>query len=202
LNTLRSKLLLYGITDRRYIRDLRRAIKEALDGGVTAIQIREKNLPDGEFLREVEEVKRIMERYDALLFVNDRPDIAVLSGADGVHLGKEDLPGKRVKETFGILVGKTVKRMEDIEEVDYLACGPFFPSSTKPGSLLPISFLQELTGKVTIPVIAVGGITHENAHLVLEKGACGIAVSRSLFEGDVYENAKKLRKVVEEYVAY
>lgn len=202
MSTLRYKLLLYGITDRRYIKDIKEAVKKALDGGATAIQIREKELPDKEFLKEVEEVRKIMEGYDALLFVNDRPDIALLSGADGVHLGKDDLPGMRVKGAFRMLVGKTVKSMEDVEDVDYLASGPFFHSETKPGRILPLSFLEELRDNVSIPVIAIGGITRENIHIVLEKGACGVAVSKALFEGDVYENARKLREVLERYVTH
>ena len=140
------------------------------------------------------------------LIVNDRVDIALAIGADGVHLGKNDLPVWVVRSIFDGVIGWTARNLEDAvmgEEAgaDYIGAGSVFISETKQAEVIGIEGLKRIKEAVDIPVVAVGGINHENLGIVMEAGVDGIAVSQALFSGDPYENAVHLLRIMEGYVS-
>lgn len=195
-----------GITDRRYCGySIINSIIKALKGGIKTIQIREKNISDIDYYKEALDVSRLKENMDLSIFINDRYDIAQVTSCDGVHLGNEDLPLFAVRKHFIGCIGKTVKSKEEAikakeEGADYIAIGPFYHSNTKPQEIvLEKSILQEIKKNLTIPIIAIGGITPDNAPELLSLGVDGIAVSESLFNGNIIKNAKKLINVVYKY---
>jgi thiamine-phosphate pyrophosphorylase len=195
-----------GITDRRYCGyPIIKSIIKAVKGGIKTIQIREKDISDIDYYKEALEVSRLKKNMDLSIFINDRYDIAQVASCDGVHLGSEDLPLFAVRKHFKGCIGKTVKSKEEAikaeeEGADYIAIGPFYHSNTKPQKIiLRKSILQEIRKILRIPIIAIGGITPDNAPELLNLGADGIAVSESLFNGDVSKNAKNLVNVVYKY---
>lgn len=202
-------LSIIGITYREYCKiDILSAIKKAHAGGIKTIQIREKNLSDRDYFYEAESAVKLTEEIDIDVIINDRYDIAQASGASGVHIGNNDIPLSAVKKHFKGIIGKTVKTIEEainasMVGADYISIGPFFDSHTKPQkNRYSPEILEEITDEVSIPVVAIGGIKPENARELLKKGASGIAVSESLFKGDIKKNAIRLREVVNKYGGY
>ena len=195
-----------GITDKRYMEgSFFERIERAIDGGVGVIEIREKELSSADFYDKAKRLLRICRERGAKLIVNDRVDVALAIGADGVHLGKEDLPIEAVKSIFGGVIGWTARNPGDALRgeragADYIGAGSVFASRTKEAKLIGLDGLKRIKEAVSIPVIAVGGITKENIRMVMETGVDGIAVSSALFLGDPYENASELLKAMEGYV--
>ncbi len=180
-------------------------IERAIQGGVRVIEIREKGLTGADFFEKAEETLKICRERGAKLIVNDRVDIALAIGADGVHLGKNDLPVKEVRRIFDGVIGWTARSIEDAlvgEEAgaDYIGAGSVFRSETKQAMVIGIEGLKGIKEAVNIPVVAVGGITHDNVGRVVEAGVDGVAVSQALFSGDPYENAVHLLRMMEGYV--
>lgn len=199
-------LRIIGITDRRYCgNSIVTSIVKAVKGGIHTIQIREKNLSDIDYYKEAIEVSKLKKNMDLSIFINDRYDIALASSCDGVHLGKEDLPLYTVRKHYNGYIGKTVKSKEEAiraeeEGANYIAIGPFYHSNTKPQKiLLNKTILKEIKEILSIPIIAIGGITPDNALELLNLGADGIAVSKSLFNGNIIRNAKNLTDLVYKY---
>ena len=161
---------------------------QLLEGGVDVLQLREKRLEARELLARAEELRRMSDGFGALLIINDRPDVAVLCGADGVHLGQDDLPPERVRELVGegLLIGLSTHTAEQAREAaargaDYIGVGPVFPSPTKGyeqggGPEL----VAELCASTDLPTVAIGGITLDRVQEVLAAGADAIAVCQAL----------------------
>lgn len=196
---------LYAVTDRSYLDgiDLIAAVEQAIRGGVTVIQLREKQISSRDFFNLASRVKEVTTRYKVPLIINDRVDIALAVDADGVHIGQEDLPAQVVRRLIGpgkILgvsagtVEEAIKAQED--GADYLGVGAVFPTPTKPESgAIGIEGVKKIKESVSIPVVAIGGITRENAYEVMIKtGADGIASVSAIFAGDVEENSRQLMK--------
>jgi thiamine-phosphate diphosphorylase len=174
---------LYFILDESLceLRDPLRLAFDAASGGVRVMQLRMKQLGTRELLGLARRLRAICDERDCLLIVNDRVDVAVLSGAHGVHLGAEDLDPREARH-FGkdLLIGATARNTNDAlaaqaAGADYLGCGSVFPSPTKPG--LPVigaPGIRTISAAVQIPVIGIGGITLENCAQVLKAGAQGI----------------------------
>jgi thiamine-phosphate pyrophosphorylase len=164
--------------------------EQALRGGAGCIQLREKNLPDAELLERAKRLASRCREHEALFIVNDRPDIAVLSGADGVHVGQDDLPVSAVRRLVPptTLVGVSTHTVEQARAAaaqapDYIAVGPMFRSSTKPRERIPGPELLRDARRITsIPLIAIGGIDSQRAEAVLDAagGRCGLAVCRAV----------------------
>ncbi len=160
----------------------------ALAGGADCLQLREKDLSDGQLLERARALADLCHRHDALLIVNDRPDIAVLAGADGVHVGQDDLPVEAVRRIVGpdLVIGKSTHTLEQAlaaarEDPDYIAVGPMFPSVTKPQDhIAGLETLRQVAGQVTIPLVAIGGITPENCPDVLAAGAQAVAICHAV----------------------
>jgi thiamine-phosphate pyrophosphorylase len=173
----------------------------ALDGGAGIVQLRLKGVPAGEVLAAA---RRIVERarQRALVIVNDRADLAVLSGADGVHLGDEDLPPAEARRVVGegLLVGRTCRTLDEaraalVSGADHVGFGPIFASRTKPLAVPPrgLETLREVAGALGAPVVAIGGIALETIGEVAAAGAAAAAVVEDLFcQGDVRTRAALL----------
>ncbi len=163
-------------------------IREAVEGGADVIQLREKQLDDGALLAQAREVRQLTRRLGALFIVNDRPDIALLAEADGVHLGQEDLPLQEARRLLGpdALIGVSTHDLSQLrrailEGASYLGVGPTFPSATKSFTALAgLDYVREATAATSLPAFALGGITLENVGQVAAAGARRVAVSHAI----------------------
>lgn len=189
---LRSELVarlravrLYVIITRALCRgDWLQTAEAALDGGAGCIQLREKQLPDRQLLAAARALRELTARRGALLIVNDRPDIARLCGADGVHVGQDDLSVAEARSIGGgrLLVGQSTHTLEQLqaallEQPDYVALGPMFPSPTKPGNALAgPEMLRAAADRTPLPLVAIGGIRADNVEQVIRAGASCAAV--------------------------
>jgi thiamine-phosphate pyrophosphorylase len=163
-------------------------VERSLAAGVDIVQLREKSLPDGELLRRAERLRRLTRDHDALLFINDRPDVARLCQADGVHVGQDDLSVANIRRIGGadLLVGKSTHTPEQFdaalaESPDYLAVGPMFPSSTKPQEhIAGPETLRRIRGRTELPLVAIGAIDADNANAVRDAGGDILAVCSAI----------------------
>jgi thiamine-phosphate pyrophosphorylase len=202
--------VLYLITDRKRFSTQRAfsvALEEALKGGVKSIQLREKDLPTRELLETAYWARQLTAEYGARLIVNDRVDIACAVGADGVHLGQKSMPPNAVRkiEEHDFIIGVSTHSVDEAvraerEGADFITLGPVYetPSKMKYGPPVGINMLGEVKTKVSIPVIAIGGITREKVHELLKAGADGIAVISAILTAEnVYETTKHFMQVPE-----
>jgi thiamine-phosphate pyrophosphorylase len=176
----------------------------AIAGGADCIQVREKTLPDGELLLRVEHVIELARaaRHAVSVIVNDRADIALAAGADGVHLGQDDLPPDRVRQIVGraLCIGVSTHNLTEAKRAvragsDYCGVGAMFTTSTKPRRTSGIAYLQRFLSKYPhLPHLAIGGIHAGNAVEVLEAGAQGLAVSSTICGAD--DPARETRRLV------
>ena len=182
-------------------------IKAALEAGVDYIQLREKHISSAEYLLQAKRLAEWTACYHTRLIINDRMDIAVLSGAQGVHLGQEDIPVRDARRFLGAdkIIGATAKTGEQAkraleEGADYLGSGAWFPTDTKKDAV-PISeeTYREILKAAPIPNVAVGGITPENCRKPLDCGAHGLAISAGILKSDnPGAEVRKIRKLLEE----
>ena len=200
----KEMLTLYAITDRK---DESRekfidSIKKALSGGVTVLQLREKNISADELLEEAAELKKICHAYNVPLIINDDVNTAIKCGADGVHVGADDMPVSEIRRRVGsdFIIGATAKTVEQAlkaekEGADYLGVGAVFASPTKvEAKRITKEQLIEITKAVKIPVVAIGGITADNIHELADSDISGFAVVSSLFgANDIQGMARKLK---------
>ena len=204
----REMLRLYAVTDRAWVgrQTLSEQIEDALRGGVTLVQLREKNLAKEEFVVEAKAVLALCRQYGVPLIINDRLDVALESGADGVHVGIEDAPVSEIRRQAGpdFIIGATAKtvaqaRAAQSAGADYLGVGAVFPSPTKRNAIrITAEALREICSSVSIPAVAIGGITLENASSLRGCGADGIAVVSALFGApDIARAAAALRAQAE-----
>ena len=201
---LKKQGILYLIADRKLGDE---KILEALAAGVDRVQLREKNVTSAKYLEDALWLKEQAKRTGALFLVNDRLDIALLSGADGVHLGQEDVPvdaAKRLAAECGrpdFIVGATAKTKEQARRAlemgaDYLGSGAWHATSTKPEAL-PIKeeTYLEILKAAPIPNVAIGGLTPENCGRPLELGASGLAVAGGILGADsITEAVRRFRE--------
>lgn len=182
------------------------AARAAVDGGARVVQLRMKEAPAGEVLAAARRIAEAV-RGRALLLVNDRPDVALLSGADGVHLGDEDLPVPEARRLLGpdLLVGRTCRTLEEVraaiaEGADHAGFGPVFATRTKPLAVEPrgLGALEEAVRALGAPLVAIGGIGLERIAEVARAGAACAAVVEAIFgSGDPRENAARLAAAFE-----
>ncbi|AEE97219.1 thiamine phosphate synthase [Mahella australiensis] len=167
-----------------------RMVEAAIKGGASIIQLREKNTSAKQYIERATRVKAITDRYGVPLIIDDRADIALASGATGVHLGQNDLPIEFARQILGssAVIGISVQTpqqaiMAQRQGADYIGAGPVFPTISKDDAEPPIGIadLYDICHAVTIPVIAIGGIYSYNATEVMGAGAAGIAVISAIF---------------------
>ena len=206
-----SMLHLYAVTDRSWTgkQTLLQQVESALKGGATCVQLREKELDFEAFLTEAVELKALCGRYGVPLIINDNVEIALRCGADGVHVGQEDMEagGVRAKVGADMIVGVTAKTVEQAlaaqqAGADYLGSGAVFSSVAKPNAL-PMSkeMLRSICGAVTIPVVAIGGINLRNIGELEHTNIHGVAVVSGIFAAeDIQQECRMLleasRKIV------
>lgn len=206
---LSEMLKLYAITDNACLRgrDLTEQVELALQGGVTCVQLRDKGLSTDELVDEARNLIPICHRYGAPLIINDDYRAAMLSGADGVHVGIEDAPVAEIRRIAGedFIIGATAKTVEQASAAekmgaDYLGVGAVFPSPTKKNAIrITPDNLREIAASVKIPICAIGGITAENIHEIAGCGQQGFAVVSAVFAAeDVKSAAQLLRQKAEE----
>jgi len=208
---LADSLLLYAVTDRHWLgeRTLADVVKESLDGGVSFLQLREKDLDEERFYEEAVELQALAAQYGVPFVVNDDVDIALRMDADGVHVGQSDMEAGDVRALIGpdkILgvsaqtVGQAV--LAEKRGADYLGVGAVFPTGSKDDAEdVSYETLRDICDAVSIPVVAIGGITPENTPELAGSGICGIAVISAIYaQKDIREAAAKLRKITEETV--
>ena len=198
----KNMLKLYAVTDRTWLggRSLEEAVEQAILGGVTCVQLREKDMDDDELIEEASKLAEICHRHNVPLIVNDNFIAAMKSGADGVHVGIEDAPVKEIRRIAGenFIIGATAKTVEqakraEAEGADYLGVGAVFPSPTKKNALrITPDMLREICSSVKIPAVAIGGISHDNVREIKDCGQVGIAVGSAVFA------AEDIRKAAEE----
>ena len=186
--------MLYAITERAWLKGktVAKAVEEAILGGATFIQLREKNLSYEEFLKTAIEVKVITDKYNIPFIINDNVDIAVKVGADGVHIGQSDEEIKTAREKLGAdkIIGLSAGTVEEAVQAeqngaDYIGVGAVFNTSTKLDAIT-VSFetLREICNTIKIPVIAIGGISKNNALQLAGTGIEGISVVSAIFAQD------------------
>lgn len=204
----KQDLLLYAVTDRTWMGEstLAAQAKEAIEAGVTMIQLREKNLDYGRFLELAMAVRRVTERSQIPFVINDNVDVALACGADGIHVGQKDQPADEVRRQIGPgkILGVSVQTVQQAicaeqSGADYLGVGAMFLTSTKQdASKVSFETLKTICGTVNIPVVAIGGIGKNNILRLGGSGIAGVAVVSAIFaQPDISAAAAELRRLAE-----
>jgi len=191
---------IYLVTDRDILRgrDLFESVEKAVKGGVTLVQLREKNISGMEFYNLAVALKKLTAHYNIPLIINDRLDIAIAADADGLHIGQDDLPLTVARKLLGSrkLLGYSVSNEDEAvygqqNGADYLGAGTVFYTGTKADIGEPIGamMLEKIKKRVNIPVVGIGGINAENAGLLKKTGIDGISVISAILGRDDIENA-------------
>lgn len=199
----RKNLLLYAITDKHWTekQSLYEQIECALKGGITCLQLREKNLSEKEFLKEAKEIHQLCQKYHVPLIINDSIEIAIKSGAEGVHLGQEDMTLTEARKIVGkkLIIGVSTHTpaeaiLAEKNGADYLGAGAIFGSSTKTNvKIMKKETLQAICQSVSIPVVAIGGVNENNLPQLIGTGIDGVAVISAIFSAeDIQKKTKKL----------
>ncbi len=212
MNCDKKDLLLYAVTDQSWLEGhtLYEQVEKAIRGGVTFVQLREKNLEQEAFLREAKEIQGLCRSYGIPFVINDNVALAREIGADGVHVGQSDMKAQDVRAILGKdkIIGVSAQTVEQAllaqrQGADYLGVGAVFPTGSKADAVeVDHQVLQDICRAVDIPVIAIGGITEENVTTLAGSGICGIAVISAIFaKPDITAAAAGLRKKTEEMLA-
>ncbi len=207
----KKTMLLYAVTDRAWTgrQTLYEQVESALKGGVTCVQLREKELDDAAFLQEAVEISALCRKYGVPFFINDNVDIAIACHADGVHVGQSDMQAVKVRQRVGedMMIGVSVHSVaEALEAVrngaDCLGVGAVFSTSTKKdANVLPKETLRDICAAVDIPVVAIGGINKSNLLQLSGSGVDGTALVSAIFSAEnIEEECRELRQLSEKMV--
>ena len=202
----RKQLCLYAVTDRRWLGNstLAQQVELALEGGVTFLQLREKDAGPQEILEQARQLLPICRRFGVPLIINDNVELALASGADGVHLGQGDMDPRQARQLLGPdrIIGVSAHNPQEARlalegGADYLGAGAVFHTGTKTDAgALPRQTLEEICRSVDIPVVAIGGITRENVLSLTGSGVAGAAVVSAIFaQPDVKEAAREMAQL-------
>ena len=205
-------MLLYAVTDRAWVgrQSLYEQVECALRGGVTCVQLREKKLGDAEFLAEAKEIAALCRRYGVPFFVNDNVEVAVACGADGVHVGQEDMAAARVRERVGdgMMIGVSVHTVAEAlqavrDGADCLGVGAMYSTATKTDAdIVSKETLRAICDAVDIPVVAIGGLNRGNIPSLSGTGVDGVALVSAIFSAEDIENeCRALRALSEKTVS-
>ncbi len=207
----KKALAVYAVTDRAWLngRSLADDVEKAIKGGATMVQLREKALNDEEFLKEAFEIKAVCNRYNVPFIINDNVEVAVKCGADGVHVGQSDLEAGKTRAMVGenVLLGVSAQTVEmaiaaEKAGADYLGVGSVFTTSTKlDADSVSYDTLQAICRAVSIPVVAIGGITKDNLPQLAGSGIVGVAVVSAIFAQEDIESAtRELAELTDQYI--
>ena len=199
MNCTKKDLVLYAVTDRSWLKGetVYDQVEKALKGGVTFVQLREKGLDAEEFRREAAEIKKLCASYRVPFVINDRVEIARAIDADGVHVGQKDQRPEEIRKILGPdkIIGVSARTVEQAvlaekNGADYLGVGAAFSTSSKDDAeRIDHETIRQICKAVSIPVIAIGGITQENIKELSGTGICGVAVISAVFAKDDIEKA-------------
>ncbi|MEP9407267.1 thiamine phosphate synthase [Peribacillus frigoritolerans] len=202
-------LSLYLVTEESIaIEELTRIIAESVSGGVSIVQLREKNNSSLSFYKNASALKQLLNELSIPLVINDRVDIALAVGADGIHIGQDDLPLPVVKKMVpeDMIVGVSVSTLEEALEAerngaDYIGVGSVFPTKTKQdATLMALEDLGEICRGVSIPAVAIGGITADNMSALSDSGLSGTAVVSAIMNADNPKTASEsLLKIIKDF---
>lgn len=191
---VKDMMLLYGVTDRTWSSNypLIQRITEALDNGMTCVQLREKHMSDEDFLSEAREVSALCKHYNVPFIINDNVDVAIACGADGIHVGQSDEAATQVRARVGssMIVGVSTSSLEEAikaekDGADYVGVGAVFSTSTKADAdYLSMDELRAICETVNILTVAIGGIHAGNIQLLQGTGIDGVAVVSAIFGAD------------------
>lgn len=194
----KKTMLLYAVTDRMWTgkQTLYQQVEAALKGGVTCVQLREKELDDEAFLAEAFEIKELCHKYNVPFFINDNVDVAIKCKADGIHVGQEDMAAGTVRSLVGedMMIGVSVHTVEEALKAvqngaDCLGAGAMFTTSTKADAdVLGMQTLSDICHAVDIPVVAIGGLNKENIAKLSGTGVDGVALVSAIFSAEDIEN--------------
>jgi thiamine-phosphate pyrophosphorylase len=202
-------LSLYLVTEESIaIEELTKIIAESVSGGVSIVQLREKNNSSLSFYEKSSALKQLLNELSIPLIINDRVDIALAVGADGIHIGQDDLPLPVVKKMVpeDMIVGVSVSTLEEALEAerngaDYIGVGSVFPTKTKQdATLMALEDLGEICRGVSIPAVAIGGITADNISALSDSGLSGTAVVSAIMNADNPKTASEsLLKIIKDF---
>ncbi len=204
MNISEKKLTLYAVTDRKWLQEgqtLAQQVEQAILGGVTVVQLREKHTDYETFVALAKEVKQITDQYQVPLLINDNLDVALAVDAAGVHVGQEDMAALEVRRRIGDkkVVGVSAQTVEQAlaaekAGADYLGVGAVFPTNSKDDAVkVDFATLRAICQAVQIPVVAIGGITADNMPALQNSGIIGVAVISAIFgQPDVRVAAEQL----------
>lgn len=209
---VKDMLRLYAVTDRRWAKETTLAgqVEQAILGGATCIQLREKELPREAFFEEAVRMRALCSRYHVPLIINDDVEIALEVRADGVHVGQSDMKVAEIRRKAGerLIIGATAKTVEQAKAAqaagaDYLGSGAVFGTATKlDAKPMTMQLLREITAGVSIPVVAIGGIDRENIARLEGTGVSGAAVVSGIFAAqDVRAECALLRMQMDRIIA-
>ena len=208
----KKSLLLYAVTDRSWLngKTLYKRVEEAIKGGVTFVQLREKSLDEESFLNEASEIQKLCRKYDIPFVINDNVEITKKINADGVHVGQSDMEAVNVRAIIGDdkILGVSVQTVEQAvlaqkQGADYLGVGAVFPTGSK-ADAEDVSYetLKAICEAVNIPVVAIGGISSDNVLKLKGSGISGIAVISAIFAAeDIVSATKNLKQLTARLVS-
>lgn len=202
-------MTLYAVTDRTWVKDttLMDQVKEALEGGITFLQLREKHLSKEEFIKEAREMKELSKEYKVPFVINDNIEVALAVDADGVHIGQDDMSVEEARKLLGEdkIIGVSAHNVEEAIKAqkggaDYLGVGAVCATSTKKdANVVSKEEIKKICHTVEIPVVAIGGIKKENIKTLEATDVDGVAVVSAIFAAkDIKKDTKQLRSLVEE----
>ncbi len=208
MNCTAEMLRLYAVTDRAWVGKLTlpQQVEAALKGGATCVQLREKNLADSSILAEAREISALCKQYRVPFILNDNVALAAQCGADGVHLGQEDMDPAEARRILGpdAIIGVSAHNVAEAKAAvaagaDYLGCGAMFATTTKTNvTALPKETLRAICAAVGVPVVAIGGISKQNLLSLAHCGEAGVALVSAIFAAeDIEEECRELRKLAE-----
>ena len=201
-------MTLYAVTDRTWVEDttLMNQVKEALEGGITFLQLREKHLSKEEFIKEAREMKELSKEYKVPFVINDNIEVALAVDADGVHIGQDDMSVEEARKLLGEdkIIGVSAHNVEEAIKAqkggaDYLGVGAVCATSTKKdANVVSKEEIKKICHTVEIPVVAIGGIKKENIKTLEGTDVDGVAVVSAIFAAkDIKKDTKQLRSLVE-----
>lgn len=208
MNCTAEMLRLYAVTDRAWVGKLTlpQQVEAALKGGATCVQLREKNLADSSILEEAREISALCKQYRVPFILNDNVALAAQCGADGVHLGQEDMDPAQARRILGpdAIIGVSAHNVAEAKAAvaagaDYLGCGAMFATTTKTNvTALPKETLRAICAAVGVPVVAIGGISKQNLLSLAHCGEAGVALVSAIFAAeDIEKECRELRKLAE-----
>ena len=197
----KKHMLLYAVTDRAWVgtKSLYEQVKEALENGVTCVQLREKELNESDFLKEAKQISALCKEYKVPFIVNDNVNIAIACKADGIHIGQEDMELTNVRKLVGedMIIGVSAHTVEEAIKAqeggaDYIGIGAVFATSTKTDvDVLSFETLKSICEAVDIPTVAIGGIKKDNICKLKGSGIDGVAVVSAIFAAKDIATATK-----------